>query len=113
MAARRAERPRSVLTTAAPRVADANTERALGAIRTSLELLQEAPQRDVVTFDLAIGTNKVRHGLARPVRGYTITATTVSAAFAHAIDTTNPRPDLEVWISVVGTDQDGAVIEVW
>lgn len=113
MAARRGERPRAVATTAAPRVDDAKTERALAAIRASIERLQEAPQRDVLTFDLVIGTNKIRHGLARPVRGYTITATTASAAFAHALDRTNPRPDLEVWISVVGTDQDGAVIEVW
>jgi hypothetical protein len=33
--------------------------------------------------------------------------------FSHAIDRENPRPDLTVWITVIGVAQPKALIEVY
>lgn len=82
-------------------------------VQQAVQALQKEPKRQVVSSDLVVGRNVVRHGLTRPVRGYTLTATVADATFAHAIDRSNPRPELEVWINVVGVAQPGAQIEVW
>ena len=113
MAGRAPQRPRSVSSLTVASVDDEATQRALDQITAAVAKLQAKRDRDARTVDLAIGTNRVPHGLARPVLGYTITPTVASAAFAHAIDMTNPRPQLEVWITVVGADQPGARIEVY
>lgn len=111
MAGRRARRPGGKERTPAIEVKDEQTDRALTQVRQTLDRLESARKRDVIEFDLVIGTNKVPHGLGRPVAGYTVTPTVVSAAFAHAIDRENPRPDLSVWITVVGADQPKAIVE--
>ena len=113
MAGRRARRPGGVDRTPAIRVDDTQTDRALQQIRQTLERLESARKRDVVEVDLVVGTNKVRHGLGRPVAGYTITPTVADATFAHRIDRENPRPDLEVWIVVINAAQPNAIVEVY
>jgi hypothetical protein len=113
MAARRSKPPRQIDRTPAVEVKDEQTDRALTLIRQHLDRLDAARKRDSVTVDLVVGTNRVRHGLGRAVTGYTVTATVADATFAHAIDRNNPRPDLEVWIAVVGVAQPAAVVEVW
>jgi hypothetical protein len=113
MAGRRVQPPAEVRAIAFGAVDDMATNRALGKFSDAVQALQAAALRVVVTQDLAIGTNVVRHGLGRAARGYTLVATVADAAFAHAIDDSNPSPDLEVWISVVGAAQPGARVEVW
>jgi hypothetical protein len=113
MAGRRAVPPRAVERTTAVAVEDMQTDRALTLIRQSLERLDRARKRDVVEFDLVIGTNKIPHGLGRAVAGYTITPTVADASFAHRIDRENPTPEKTCWIVVVGAAQPKATIEIW
>lgn len=113
MSGRKALPPRSIQRVQVPRVADAGTNRALGVVATALHKEQEKRQRFTRTFDLVVGTNKVSHSLGRVLFGYNLTPTVADATFAHAIDTTNPHPELEVWITVVGVDQPAARIEVY
>lgn len=113
MAGRRAERPRFVSSLGIPAVQDQATQRAFDAVGAAVQRLQAERDRDAVTTDLVIGTNRVRHGLARPAVGFTVTRTAVSAAYADAINLENPHPELEVWIDVIGADQPGARVEVW
>ena len=113
MAGRRAIPPRLVARAGVPRVPDPTTERAMQAVRDSLGRLELRRERSITTFDLVIGTNRIPHGLGRPVAGYTITPTVASAAFAHAIDRENPHPELTVWIVVIGAEQPGAMIETY
>lgn len=113
MAGRRPQQTRSVssLTTAA--VQDEATQRVLDQITAAIQKLQTGRSRDVKLVDLVVGRNVVRHGLGRDVVGYTLTVTAADATFAHAIDTTNTNPELEVWITVVGVAQPGARVEVF
>lgn len=113
MAGRVPERPRSVSALSVADVDDVATKRALVAINDAVVKLQANRERATATTDLIIGTNVIRHGLGRPVVGYTLTATTAAAAFAHAIDTTNPNPALELWVTVIGSAQLGARVEIW
>ena len=113
MAGRRSSPPRASQSLSIPPVEDQQTMRAFKQVEQAVQALQAPRSRDVVTFDLVIGSNHVRHALGRDVAGYGLTPTVISAAFAHAIDTTNPRPDLEVWIDVIGAAQPGARIEVF
>lgn len=113
MAGRRAIAIRPVSRTQIPTVEDSTVQRALELVSSDIQDLQDKRNRDVLTFNLLIGTNRVPHGLGRPVTGFTVTATIASASFAHAINTSNTRPDLEVWIDVVGLDMPNAIIEVF
>lgn len=113
MAGRRPLRPRGVSSLAIAAVDDEATNRALDQVGTAIQKLQTDRNRAVVVTDLLVGTNKVRHGLGRPVAGYTVTPTYLTIAFGHAINQTNPRPDLEVWIDVVGSDQLKTSVEIW
>lgn len=113
MAGRTAQKPRSVALVTAPSVGDETTQRALDAITASISRLQSDRLRQVVTANLAIGTNKVQHGLGRKAAGYTLTATVADAAFAHAVDDVNPHPEREIWIVVIGAAQLNARLEIW
>jgi hypothetical protein len=113
MAGRRAQAPRAVAGTQAVGVDDPQVDRAIAVVRDSAERLQAARQEAVIEADLAIGTNRVRHGLGRALAGYTLTPTVASAAFAHCLNRDNPRPDLEAWIDVIGADQPGAIVKVF
>lgn len=97
-------------------VDDAKTQHALRELGDEVARLGQlnALDRQVVTVDLVVGTNKVNHGLGRRVRGYTLTPTVADATFAHALVIAgNSQPDRQVWISVIGVNQPGAVLEVW
>lgn len=113
MASRRPQRPRAVEALAVADVADEATQRALTQVTVAVKRLQGARDRALVTADLTIGTNKLPHGLGRAVDGYALTATVASAAFAHALNLSNPHPEREVWIDVVGVNQPGARVEVF
>jgi hypothetical protein len=113
MAGRVPQRPAYVDVLSVQKHDDPVIGRMAGQIEQAVQQVQQARSRVVVTADLAIGTNRVRHGLGRPVVGYTLTPTAASAAFAHAINTANTNPELEVWIDVIGAAQPGARLEVW
>lgn len=113
MAGRAARAPRVVSATAQVSVDDPRTQRALDALLATVQRLEAQRSRDVVTVDLIIGTNKIRHGLGRAVAGYTLTPTAADATFAHAIDRENPRPELELWVVCIGATQPGATLEVY
>ena len=113
MASRRSKPPPPVDALATEHVRDVTTARVLGSHAQAIRDLQGARSRAVLRSDLEIGINRIRHGLGRAVEGYTLTPTTASASFAHAIDASNPAPDLEIWISVIGAAQPGARIEVY
>lgn len=113
MAGRRPAPPRASQSLSVPPVEDKQTMRAFKAVEQAVQQLQTPRSRDVVIYSLEIGSNHVRHSLGREVLGYTITATVADAAFAHALDTSNPISDREVWIDVIGAAQPGARIEVF
>lgn len=113
MAGRAVQRPATRTALGAVQVDDPQVARALDVVTGAVQKLESARSRVVVVQDLVIGTNKVRHGLGRAALGYSLVATVADAAFAHAIDDTNPRPELEVWISVSGAAQPRARVEVW
>lgn len=94
-------------------VKDAKTQQAVDAVAVAVQTLQKRRSRDVVTFNLVDGINKIPHGLGRAVEGYIIVPTELDATFASALDRSNPRPDLEVWIDITGGPQAEAVIEVF
>ena len=113
MSARKPIPPRPVARVQIASVDDPNTSLALDTLASAVQGLQEIERRVSVSFDLVVGTNKIAHGLGRPCKGYTITPTTADATFAHAIDNTNTRKDLEVWITVVGVSQNDAIVEIY
>lgn len=114
MAARRPVRINPGRAVLVPEVADAPTQRALDAVSSAVSDLQGARARDRVVVDLVVGVNRIRHGLGRPHDGYALVARGANAAFAHGLATeTNPRPDREIWIEVVGSSMSGAIVEVW
>lgn len=92
-------------------VADAKDPRQIG--QAVGQLLSTSQTRNRLRADLVVGTNHLRHGLRRAVEGFSVTPTVASAVFAVAIDESNPNPELEVWITVVGVNQPRARIEVW
>lgn len=113
MAGRAAKRPQVVAALSVAGVEDKATQRAIEQTQDAVQKLQATRQRDVKVVNLVVGRNRVRHGLGRPVIGYTITPTFCTIAFGHAIVVENPHPELEVWIDVVGSDQDLARVEVF
>jgi hypothetical protein len=96
-------------------VDDPTTQRALDRLRSQVERVAlSRRERDLVTVDLVVGTNRVRHGLGRPYGGFTVMPTVANAAYAAAESSTaNPRPDLEVWIDVLGSEQPNAKVEIY
>ena len=113
MAGRVAQRPKPAPVLSLAGVDDPATARALQQTHTAVQALQAQRSRDFKVVNLVVGTNRVRHGLGRPVLGYTITPTFCTIAFGHALNLENPHPELEVWIDVVGSDQDQARVEVF
>ncbi len=107
MAGRAPKRPRAV---SALSVGDAGDPQ---SIAESVAGLNRAALRDRKRANLVIGQNRIVHGLGRAVEGYSITPTFATVAFGHALDQTNPHPELEVWITVLGSDQVQARIEIW
>lgn len=107
MAGRAAKRPRPVPSLS---VGDAADPRSVAGAAADLF---RAATRSRKRADLVVGQNRIVHGLGRAVEGYSITPTVADSTFAHAIDETNPHPELEVWITVVGVAQPAARIEIW
>lgn len=112
MAGRRVIPQRSVSALSVPTPDDPVVGHAVLQLEQAVNKLQATRERVVVTTDLAIGRNIIRHGLGRRCQGYTITPTS-TVAFTHAIVLENPRPDREIWIDVLGAGQTGARVEVF
>lgn len=91
-------------------VSDASSPR---QIADAVSELSRAARRDRVRVDLTVGQNRIPHALGRSVEGYGLTPTVADATFAHAIDQTNPHPERELWVTVVGIAQPDARIEMW
>lgn len=113
MAGRRVVTPRTTAALQLPAVEDETTQRALDKLVVAVADVRGRSRATIEGVDLVVGTNRVSHGLGRRVVGAHVTPSVASAAFGYALDTTNPRPDLEAWITVVGTDQPACVVEVW
>lgn len=113
MPARHARSPRSVAITQVPRIKDHDTDRAVASLDSAIKTLQVDRKRITKRADLVVGSNHISHGLGRACEGCNVTPTVADDTFAFAIDRTNPRPDLEVWITVVGVDQPDATVEVY
>lgn len=112
MAGRRVTPQRSVSSLSVPTPADPVVGHAVLQLEQAVNKLQATRERVVVTVDLVVGRNIVRHGLGRPCRGYTITPTS-TAAFTHAIALENPHPEREIWIDILSAGQAGARVEVF
>lgn len=63
----------------------------------------------VVVLDLAVGTNRIDHGLGRRARIAAVAPTVADAAFAWSFTTDN---DTQAIITIVGVDQPGAAVEI-
>lgn len=113
MAGRRAQPARTVARIGGSNVDDPHTSRALDGLVTAVGKLQETAGVDLITQDLEVGTNAVRHGLGRSPRFVGITPTVADASFAWGLNASdNPHPDRQVLIDVVGVAQPGALILV-
>lgn len=104
---------RPALKAQVPKVDDPKVQRALDVLTQHLQELLGRRSRVSISFDLVVGTNRIPHDLGRACEGYTLTPTVADNGFAHAINTANPRPDLELWITVIGAAQPGAVLEIF
>lgn len=113
MAGRRTHASRPSLQVQVPTVDDSTTQRAFDVLTTAVQNIQNKRQRDVVTADLVVGTNKVSHGLGRPCTGFTVTLSATNLNFSAALDKTNTNPDHEVWVTVAGSAAAGVSIEVY
>jgi hypothetical protein len=97
------------------RTGDTPTNRALEAMAEQIRVLEaRTPIRVTRLVDLAVGINKINHGLGRPVVGVSITPTEASAGFAWCLITAgNTQPERQVWIEVQGIPMSQAPVEVW
>jgi hypothetical protein len=107
--------PRALAGGVANRTDDPPTNRALETLAERLRVLEgRTPVRVTLRVDLALGINKINHGLGRKVVGASVTPTEASAGFAWCVlFDDNPQPERQVWIEVLGIPQTGAAVEVW
>lgn len=88
---------------------DPTTSRLLSDLGTAIQAI---PVRDrvVVVVSLAVGANKVNHGLGRRARGMTLTPTVADATFAWAMTAAD---DKQVTVTVVNVAQPNAALEIY
>lgn len=110
MSVARPKRPPTRSTLVPGKVTDAATDRALDAVAAAVNRLEGQTSRSAVVVDLAVGTNKVTHGLGRTPRGANVTPTVADATYAWALTSANER---QVVITVIGAAQPGACVEVY
>lgn len=75
---------------------------------TALE--QQVKRRSVLIADLAVGVNRLAHGLGRKALGATVTPTVADASFAWSFSVDGDRVAI---ITVVGVGQPNATVEVF
>lgn len=114
MAGRRARRPQSVERLTPTDVDDPKTSRAIANVSDAVQALQSRGTFAHVDADLVVGTNVVTHGLGRAVRAVQLTPSVADATFSWAWNRTasNPHPDRQVLIDVIGVAQPNAVVIV-
>lgn len=66
--------------------------------------------RAVVTATLAVGANRINHGLGKKPTGCTVTPTTANATWAWAMTDASAT---QIEITTVGISQTNAVVEVF
>ena len=109
-----ATKPQRVLTKpriTTPTIATPTVGRAIGDTTDAVrQVSNRLKDRTDLTVSLAIGDNRIAHGLGRKPRGYTITPSVADATFAHALKAAD---DKVLTITVVGAAQPNAVVEVF
>lgn len=93
-------------------VTDTSVQRALQDAETALRNEQSngIGPTTVLVADLAVGTNKLNHNLGRKYRFASVMPSVSDATFAWSIDNTNPVPELQLWIDVVGVAQPACTV---
>lgn len=95
-------------------VDDPKTQQALDVVSSAVDALQGRRERDYLTVNLVVGVNRIPHGLGRPYFGFNLTRKTLNIAFDACIASeTNPRPDREIWIDVIGSAESDVALEVY
>lgn len=74
------------------------------------QALAGVTERRVVTMDLAVGANRINHGLGAKARGAYVTPTVADASYAYSFAADG---DKQAVITVVGVAQPGATVEVF
>lgn len=92
-------------------VGDPKTARAIGDIAGAVTRIEgQRAARAVLEADLAVGANTMVHGLGRTPAGCHVTPTIAAAGFAWALTNRNEKT---LTITIVGTAQAGATVEVF
>lgn len=85
--------------------------RHLSDLGTAVERIEGAVKdRVAFTVDLAVGANKLSHGLGRTPKGLTLTPTVADVTFAWAMTAAD---DKQVTVTVLNIAQPGACVEVF
>lgn len=113
MAAKPVPRPRVVPRLLAPTLLGTDpmvTSRLLS--QTASAVQQQGSQTSnsiIVVQDLAVGVNRINHGLGRRARAAHVTPTVADATFAWGFTTDN---DTQIILTVAGVPQPNAAIEI-
>lgn len=93
-----------------PQLAGDDIARAVSDLAASVQAQEQRGGRQSLSADLAVGANRVNHELGRKPRGCSVTPTIADATFGWALTSATST---QLVITVVGTGQPGASIEVW
>lgn len=112
MAASVVKRPAVVVRVTAPTLLgdDPALGRVVGqAVAAVGHLNDQASNTALVIVNLAVGMNRINHGLGRRARAAQVTPTAADASFAWGFTTDN---DTQAIITVVGVPQANAAVEI-
>lgn len=94
-----------------PQIAGDDLARAVSDLATAQQRTEgQREPRARLTVDLQVGENRLVHGLGRAPHGCSVTPTVADATFGWAL---TERSSTQLTITVVGTGQPSASIEVW
>lgn len=95
-----------------PRDVDADDmPRAFDEVQRALSRLEmRVKDRAYVVTDLAVGVNRINHGLGKVPVGASVTPTTADATWAWAV---TDKSATQIEITTVGVAQTGATVEVF
>lgn len=113
MPAVKATRPATRAQNVAPTLmgVDPAIDRVVGQLAVAINRNEAAAApRAVFQQSLALGANRISHGLGRRARGATLTPTVADATFAWSFGTDN---DTQAIVTLIGVAQPNATIEVF
>lgn len=95
-------------------VVDPGASRAIAEVERAIGLIERRAFQPVVLtgVDLALGTNKLDHGLGRPVVGAIVVPTALGGDWRVDV-VNNPHAARQVWIEISGVAQPGATVVVF